>query len=68
MARAGCAKASQELGNVSVEFKIPEDGTAATQTRIRGRSHANSSGNDPRALPFPLPPLHLQFPNPILLL
>jgi ribose transport system substrate-binding protein len=34
MARAGCAKASQELGNVSVEFKIPEDGTAATQTRI----------------------------------
>jgi ribose transport system substrate-binding protein len=34
MARAGCAKASQELGNVAVEFKIPEDGTAATQTRI----------------------------------
>ena len=25
--RAGCTKASQDLGNVSVEFKIPEDGT-----------------------------------------
>jgi ribose transport system substrate-binding protein len=34
IARAGCTKASQDLGNVSVEFKIPEDGTAATQTRI----------------------------------
>lgn len=33
-ARAGCTKAAEELSNVSVEFKIPEDGTAATQTRI----------------------------------
>src|SRR5207302_8439474 len=34
IARAGCNKAAGELPNVSVEFKIPEDGTAATQTRI----------------------------------
>jgi ribose transport system substrate-binding protein len=34
IARAGTTKASQDLQNVSVEFKIPEDGTAATQTRI----------------------------------
>ena len=34
IARAGTKKASEELKNVSVEFKIPEDGTAATQTRI----------------------------------
>jgi ribose transport system substrate-binding protein len=34
IARAGTTKASQELQNVSVQFKIPEDGTAATQTRI----------------------------------
>jgi len=34
IARAGCNKAKQDLPNISVEFKIPEDGTAATQTRI----------------------------------
>jgi ribose transport system substrate-binding protein len=34
IARAGTTKAAQELPNVSVQFKIPEDGTAATQTRI----------------------------------
>jgi ribose transport system substrate-binding protein len=34
IARAGTTKASQDLQNVSVQFKIPEDGTAATQTRI----------------------------------
>jgi len=34
IARAGTTKATQDLQNVSVEFKIPEDGTAATQTRI----------------------------------
>ncbi len=34
IARAGTKKASEELKNVTVEFKIPEDGTAATQTRI----------------------------------
>jgi ribose transport system substrate-binding protein len=34
IARAGTTKAAQDLQNVSVEFKIPEDGTAATQTRI----------------------------------
>lgn len=34
MARAGCSHAAKDLGNVNLEFKIPEDGTAATQTRI----------------------------------
>jgi ribose transport system substrate-binding protein len=34
IARAGCTQASKELGNISVEFKIPADGTAATQTGI----------------------------------
>ncbi|MBV9999649.1 MAG: sugar-binding protein [Verrucomicrobia bacterium] len=34
IARAGTTKASQDLGNVNVQFRIPEDGTAATQTRI----------------------------------
>jgi ribose transport system substrate-binding protein len=34
IARAGTTKASQDLQNVSVQFRIPEDGTAATQTRI----------------------------------
>jgi ribose transport system substrate-binding protein len=34
IARAGCTQASKEVGNISVEFKIPADGTAATQTGI----------------------------------
>jgi ribose transport system substrate-binding protein len=34
IARAGCTQASKDLGNISVEFKIPADGTAATQTGI----------------------------------
>lgn len=34
IARKGCEKADTELDNVSVEFKIPADGTAAEQTRI----------------------------------
>jgi ribose transport system substrate-binding protein len=34
IARAGCNKAAKELPNVSVEFKIPGDGSAATQRRI----------------------------------
>jgi ribose transport system substrate-binding protein len=34
IARAGCTQASKDLGNISVEFKIPADGTAATQTSI----------------------------------
>ncbi|MBC8105271.1 MAG: sugar-binding protein, partial [Anaerolineae bacterium] len=39
IARAGCEKAKQELGqelggNVEVDFQIPGDGTAATQKRI----------------------------------
>ncbi len=33
IARAGCEKAATETGD-NVEFKIPEDGTAATQKRI----------------------------------
>ena len=33
-ARAGCNQAVKEQPNISLEFKIPEDGTAATQTRI----------------------------------
>ena len=34
LARAGCSQAAKDLGNINVEFKMPEDGTAATQTRI----------------------------------
>jgi ribose transport system substrate-binding protein len=34
IARAGCNKAAAELPNVEVEFKIPSDGSAATQKRI----------------------------------
>jgi ribose transport system substrate-binding protein len=34
IARAGCDKAAGELPNVEVEFKIPSDGSAATQKRI----------------------------------
>ena len=34
IARAGTTKAAQDLQNVTVQFRIPEDGTAATQTRI----------------------------------
>jgi ribose transport system substrate-binding protein len=34
IARAGCNKAAEELPNVKVEFKIPSDGSAATQRRI----------------------------------
>ncbi len=34
IARAGCNKAQEELPNVTVDFKIPDDGTAATQMRI----------------------------------
>ena len=34
IARAGCNKAAGELPNVELDFKIPSDGTAATQKRI----------------------------------
>jgi ribose transport system substrate-binding protein len=34
IARAGCEKAEQDLGNVEVDFQIPSDGTAAEQKRI----------------------------------
>ncbi len=34
IARAGCNKAVEELPNVKLEFKIPGDGSAATQRRI----------------------------------
>src|SRR6185436_19898556 len=34
IARKGCEKADAELPNVTVEFKIPSDGTAAEQKRI----------------------------------
>jgi ribose transport system substrate-binding protein len=34
IARAGCNKAASELPNVTVEFKIPGDGSAATQRGI----------------------------------
>ena len=34
IARAGCQKAAEELPNVQLEFKIPGDGSAATQRRI----------------------------------
>jgi ribose transport system substrate-binding protein len=34
IARKGCEKADSELADVSVEFRIPSDGTAAEQKRI----------------------------------
>src|SRR4029079_15269855 len=34
IARKGCEKADSELADVTVEFKIPADGTAAEQKRI----------------------------------
>src|ERR1700752_3278439 len=34
IARAGCAQAQKEVPNISVDFRIPSDGTAAEQTRI----------------------------------
>src|SRR5256885_8662101 len=34
IARKGCEKADAELNDVTVEFKIPADGTAAEQKRI----------------------------------
>jgi ribose transport system substrate-binding protein len=34
IARKGCEKADAELADVSIEFKIPSDGTAAEQKRI----------------------------------
>ena len=34
IARAGCEKAASELPNVTLEFRIPSDATAATQRRI----------------------------------
>jgi ribose transport system substrate-binding protein len=34
IARAGTAKAAKELGNVSVDFRIPSDTTAASQQQI----------------------------------
>jgi ribose transport system substrate-binding protein len=34
IARAGCDKAQQELPNIEVDFRIPSDGTAATQKRF----------------------------------
>src|SRR2546422_8325545 len=34
IARAGCNKAGEELPDVKIEFKIPGDGSAATQRRI----------------------------------
>jgi len=34
IARRGCEKAAQELGNVEVDFKLSADGTAADQRRI----------------------------------
>jgi ribose transport system substrate-binding protein len=34
IARAGCNKAQQDLGNVDVDFQIPGDATAASQKRI----------------------------------
>jgi ribose transport system substrate-binding protein len=34
IARKGCEQAQRELSNVSVEFRIPADGTAAEQKRI----------------------------------
>src|SRR6201987_5787662 len=34
IARAGCEKAKKDVPNISVDFRIPSDGTAAEQTRI----------------------------------
>ena len=34
IARAGCNQAGKDLPNVTVDFQIPSDGTAATQKRI----------------------------------
>jgi ribose transport system substrate-binding protein len=34
IARAGCEQAQKEVPNISVDFRIPSDGTAAEQTRI----------------------------------
>ena len=34
IARAGCETAQKEVPNISVDFRIPADGTAAEQTRI----------------------------------
>jgi ribose transport system substrate-binding protein len=34
IARKGCEKAVEELGNVNLEFRMPADGTAAEQRRI----------------------------------
>ena len=34
IARAGCQKAQEEVPNISVDFQIPSDGTAASQKRI----------------------------------
>lgn len=53
IARKGCEKADAELQNVSVEFKIPADGTAAEQKRIiddllaKGIDGIAISPNDP---------------------
>lgn len=53
IARRGCEKADAELQNVSVEFKIPADGTAAEQKRIiddllaKGIDGIAISPNDP---------------------
>ena len=37
IARKGTEKADGELNDVTVEFRIPSDGTAAEQSRPRGR-------------------------------
>src|SRR2546423_4145435 len=34
IARAGCTKAAEEVPNITVDFQIPGDGTAAGQKRI----------------------------------
>jgi len=34
IARAGCDKACQDLGNVDLQFRMPSDGTVASQKRI----------------------------------
>src|ERR1700751_4745561 len=34
IARAGCEQAQKDVPNISVDFRIPSDGTAAEQTRI----------------------------------
>src|SRR5262245_25364917 len=34
IARAGCQEAEKQLGNVSVDFRIPSDGQPAEQQRI----------------------------------